>query len=327
MTERSKTTICIVVTPKVGLTSITLFYEAFRAANRFCQSPPFEFYITSADGRPVLASNGFEIPVTMSVAEVKSANLVCLIASYEQTDDIKSLLFDKLRKLARHGAALCAIDHGVLMLAEAGLVGDRRIAAHWEYLPALAERWPGLNVTEDIYCIDRNLMTTCGHTASLDLALAYISSCGGSELAKAVANELISSGIRAPNTPQRQLKHLEPWSEQPVLRKVVVFMKMAIDQPQTISEFARRAGVSRRQLEYLTKRHLQCSPMQFYLRLRLHRARELLLHTSNPISGIASACGFSTVSGFSRSFSLQFGSPPSIYRERFKTTMMRPYLS
>src|SRR5690606_18686417 len=50
---------------------------------------------------------------------------------------------------------------------------------------------------------------------------------------------------------------------------------------------------------------------RYYLRLRLERARQLLLQTSMPILSIGLACGFVSASHFSSSYSHHFGKTPS----------------
>ena len=74
-------------------------------------------------------------------------------------------------------------------------------------------------------------------------------------------------------------------------------------------------ALSRRQIERLFKRHLNCVPKRYYLQMRLRRARELLLQTSMPIIDITTACGFQSPPHFSRCYRAQFGCPPSAERQ------------
>lgn len=322
-----RTDVSIIVTPHCSLISALMLFEPLRAANRISKQSPFVLNFVSIDGLAVIASNGFVIPVTKSLDELSSTSVVCLVSSYDQPAELKIALYEKLRRYSRHGAVLCGIDHGVVMLAEAGLIRNRRISVHWEQLGAVQERWPELDVCEDLYCMDRGLLTCGGHTACLDMTLAFIADRYDPELAHAVANEMLTSGLRAPDTPQRSLSALEPWSENEALKQAVDFMHRNLEHPVAISEIARRVNVSKRQLEYLAQRFLKCSPINFYIQLRLQRARGLLLYTDFSISEIAAATGFSGIAVFSRSFHRHFGTSPTHYRRRFRTTHYRPYLS
>jgi len=59
---------------------------------------------------------------------------------------------------------------------------------------------------------------------------------------------------------------------------------------------------------------LGLTPTQYYLDRRLCRARELLLQTDMPITGITLACGFRSIAYFSKAYRAMFGRSPSHYR-------------
>ena len=60
------------------------------------------------------------------------------------------------------------------------------------------------------------------------------------------------------------------------------------------------------------KRDLDCVPKQYYLQMRLRRARKLLLQTAMPIMDITKACDFQSPAHFSKCYRMQFGYPPSV---------------
>ena len=65
-----------------------------------------------------------------------------------------------------------------------------------------------------------------------------------------------------------------------------------------------------RQLERLFHKHLQRTPSQYYLELRLARARSLLLRSESQVRDIALACGFVSAAHFSKCYSRLFGVSP-----------------
>ncbi len=60
---------------------------------------------------------------------------------------------------------------GAHVLAQAGLLDGYRCTIHWENLPAFAERFPNLEVSNELFEIDRNRFTCSGGTAALDMML------------------------------------------------------------------------------------------------------------------------------------------------------------
>jgi transcriptional regulator GlxA family with amidase domain len=95
-------------------------------------------------------------------------------------------------------------------------------------------------------------------------------------------------------------------------------MEAHVDQPLTIAAIARRVGVTSRTLEGLFRKSLNESPGAYYLRLRLHAARRLVLDTSIAMADVAARCGFSSSAAFSRAFARGFGAPPSAMRSSAK---------
>jgi transcriptional regulator GlxA family with amidase domain len=91
-------------------------------------------------------------------------------------------------------------------------------------------------------------------------------------------------------------------------------MEANVEEPLSPDELARMTEVSQRQLQRLFRRSLGLTPAQYYLNLRLRRARELLLQTDLPIMSITVACGFRSPAHFSKSYRAVFGHSPSRQR-------------
>ena len=103
-------------------------------------------------------------------------------------------------------------------------------------------------------------------------------------------------------------------------------MEENIEKPLSLDKIARATGISRRQIERLFRRHLDCVPKRYYLEMRLRRARELLLQTAMPIMDITTSCGFQSPPHFSRCYRKQFGHPPSAERQIQPVAGSRPPL-
>ena len=104
-------------------------------------------------------------------------------------------------------------------------------------------------------------------------------------------------------------------SVDPVVARALNWMESRLDQPVTIEDLARHCGTSRRNLEYLFKKHLHQGPYQQLLHMRIHLAKRLLRHTRKNMTDIAEACGFTNAREFSVRFKDKTGQPPSQFRE------------
>lgn len=92
-------------------------------------------------------------------------------------------------------------------------------------------------------------------------------------------------------------------------------MESHLARPLTMEALSRQAGVSRRNLEYLFKKHLDQGPYQQLIWMRLHLAKRLLRHSQKNMTDIAEACGFTNAREFSVRFKEKTGQTPSQYRE------------
>lgn len=76
------------------------------------------------------------------------------------------------------------------------------------------------------------------------------------------------------------------------LQEVVALMESNLEEPIDLDQLAAYVHVSRRQLERMFQKHLYCTPSRYYLKLRLTRARQLLMQTPISIVELAVICGF-----------------------------------
>lgn len=98
---------------------------------------------------------------------------------------------------------------------------------------------------------------------------------------------------------------------------------LGIDEPRTIAESSRLAGMSVSRMRELFRQATGLSPKKYQLRARLVRAGRLLRETDLPVGVIAEQTGFESIFAFSRRFRKLLGISPSEYRLRKKSQAKR----
>ncbi len=91
-----------------------------------------------------------------------------------------------------------------------------------------------------------------------------------------------------------------------------------------VDRLAYRLGVGARHLSRLFAKHLDASPLQIALSLRVRRARHLLDDTDLPISAVAERAGFASPQRLNAAFKRLYGRPPSAMRKNGSTTSRKP---
>jgi len=302
--------------PGFALMAYGCAMEPYRAANDLTGRDLYRWRHASPDGQPVLASNGVAILPDQGTDRPMEVDdlFVCAGGNPARFDNPATLAW--LRAQAARGVRIGGISGGPFLLARAGLLAGHRCTAHWEYIPAMAEHFPGLDLTRTIYEIDRDRCTSSGGTAALDMMLALVAAEYGRPLAHAVSEWFLHTRMREGGESQRMSLRERYGVGHPTLLAVLERMERALEEPLERADLAAAGGVSLRQLERLFRAHLGRTIGEHYLALRLDRARALLRQTSLPVLEVALASGFTSAAHFSRAYCTRFGLPPRSERMR-----------
>jgi len=303
-----------VLVPNFSMMAFTSAVEPLRSANRMAGRTLYQWRILSRDGDPVAASNGIEVLTYGSVASVERSKVALLVSGIDVQLYEDEKIFAFMRRMARQGAVIGALCTGSHLLARAGLLDNRRCTIHWENLGGFVEEFPEVEVTSDIYEIDRDRVTCSGGTAALDMMLHLIGRQHGQAIANDVSEQFIHDRIREPYDHQRMELRARLGVSHPKLIAVISDMEGNLEEPLSQTELAQRANLSTRQLERLFRKYLGATPTRYYLNLRLQRARQLLLQTTMSILSVALACGFVSASHFSKCYRECFGKTPRAER-------------
>ena len=307
------TDVSFALIPQFSMIALYSALEPLRVVNRF-RPGRFAWRFVSVDGAPVKGSNGIAQAVSGSLANIGRPDLAVLCSSYEHGDGLSRPVINDIRRLARSGALLAGLDTGAFYLAEAGVLDGHQATCHWETLPALRESYQRIDVRDAPYVIDRGRMTASGGTTALDMMLDWIGALEGKEMERKVADTLVYSGHRKPSGVARISAAARYGITDQRLQRVVEVMETHCEDVLAMTDLAAVAGVSVRQLERLFEAEQAISPVQFYLQLRLERAEHLLTYTRMSVRDVGLACGFSSLSSFSRRYSARHGFAPSLTR-------------
>lgn len=300
--------------PNYSLIAVTNALEVLRMANRVAGRDVYEWSIVSLDGRAVPASSGLELAPTVALDKLGKVEILFVCGGINVREAVSNPLLAALRRLAERRIGLGALCTGGYALARAGLLDHYRATIHWENLPALREEFPRVKLNDQVFSIDRDRYTASGGTAPLDLMLNLIQLKHGLRISQLVSEQFVLERVRSAEDRQYVPLRAQVGSAHRSMIQVAELMEENIEKPLSLEDIARTTGLSRRQIERLFRRHLDCVPKRYYLEMRLRRARELLLQTAMPIMDVTTSCGFKSPPHFSRCYRALFGHPPSAER-------------
>lgn len=305
----------IVLVPDFALASFSMVIEPLRIANRLAGNALYEWSLLSADGLAVTSSAGIELATT-PIGETRETefDLALICAGFHPERFRAATVLNWLRRHKRQGHMVGAVSTGTFVLARAGLLEGRRCTVHWDYRGAFGELYPDLKISDDLYVIDNDVVTSGGSIAALDLMLRLIADHHSLAFSKTVSEQFVHGGARNAAEHQRGDLIHRLGTARPQLIAAVKRMEETLDRPLSPSELALDLGISQRQLERQFRHHLNRTPIAYHRDLRLDQARRLLSQTGLPVTEIAFSCGFSSASHFARLYRDRFGRLPNADR-------------
>ncbi|MEW9586882.1 GlxA family transcriptional regulator [Paraburkholderia sp. DGU8] len=299
--------------PGFSMIALSGAIEALRAANLKSGTTRYSWSLLSDRKDSVTASNGLTFECS-SAHEGILPDVVFVCGGIDVQRSTTPAITRLLRELAGRRCALGSLCTGTYALAKANVLDGYRCTVHWAYRATLNEEWPDIRVVDDLFVIDKDRLTCSGGIAPIDMMSRLIRARCGPDVARAVAHQLIMERVRGENV-RPQLPVVGSRTEgHRLLEAAISTMELNVETPLPITDIAQSLSITDRQLERIFDRALGISPVRFYLRLRLRRARALLAQTGFSAAYIALACGFRSPSHFSNSYHTVYGMSPSRYR-------------
>ncbi len=216
---------------------------------------------------------------------------------------------------ARRVASVCT---GIYALADTGLLDGRTVTTHWRYAGDVQRRWPKVRMNADaLFLNDGKFYTSAGVTAGIDLALSFVEEDFGSELALAVARDIVVYLKRSGG----QLQYSQPLLAQTKATTrfgdIAQWIRGNLQRDLTLEMLAGHVHLSPRHFARKFKATFGLTPADFVQELRLDEARWLLVNGEDAIGALADTIGYTSGDTFRRAFERRFGIPPAEYRRRF----------
>ncbi len=128
------------------------------------------------------------------------------------------------------------------------------------------------------------------------------------------AEEAQMAGYRACKRcrPDLSLKKYDPFDF--ILEDTILLIKNNYDQNMSLHDIASSVGVSRFHLNWIFKERTGCTPRRYLEKIRIKKAKELLLATNFNSTEIGYQIGYQSISSFYNAFKQNTGFSPTRFR-------------
>jgi transcriptional regulator GlxA family with amidase domain len=273
--------------------------------------------VMSHDSTPIKASCGLEVRPWETFKNPREFDYIVLVGGLVNSlSNVPPQLTEYLKQAVQAGVTLIGLCTASFLLAQSGLLNNRRCCVHWYHYQEFRDHFPdALPVIDELFIEDKGIITSPGGTASIDLALYLVARHFGNDRVVKVLRHLILDWNRPMD--HAQVPYLGDSIEliDHRVRRATIYMEKNINTILSTDQVAKEVGISNRQLKRLFLTSLRDSPMGYFRKLRLRRAHWLLHHTNISITEIALECGFTDSSHLAKRYKEFFGYQPSQTRD------------
>ncbi|WP_037367110.1 helix-turn-helix domain-containing protein [Amycolatopsis orientalis] len=314
-------TVAVALVDDMPLFELAIAAEVFGPSRTDLADPWYELRFCAA--KPETRTEfGFRQHAGHGLDGLKDADTVLVpalpYACVQTGQPIPAHLVDAIQEAAARGARIVSLCTGAFALAAAGLLDGRRAATHWMYAATLAMLHPRVQVDASVlYVDDGQVLTSAGRSAGIDLCLHVVRTDLGAHVANEVARRMVLPAHRSGGQAQ-YVSATVPETDDAGLGPVLHWATRHLDQPLTVEQLARRAGVSPRTFVRRFHDATGTTPLQWLLDQRVLRARSLLESTDLPVGLIGERCGLGSAANLRRHFTLRLGTAPTDYRRAFR---------
>jgi transcriptional regulator GlxA family with amidase domain len=312
-----------ILSPRFTLLPFAGFIDSLRHASDeadFGRQVYCQWRVVASSLEPVMASCGIKVIPNETFSQKTEFDYIVVVGGrlpecMVHTEEALAYI----QKSYQANISIVGLCTGSFVLANAGLLNNRRCAIHVEHRNHLKQLFPlTLPETDKIYINDNEIITCPGGTSALDLAFTLIEQhCGKARAIKGLKSLLVDNHRTSHHMPRHLYNQLGACGNWRV-EQAITLMEKHIAKPFRISELANMINTSERELNRTFVQHAKESPMAVWRKIRLDHGHWLLVNTTRTVTTIALECGFSDGAHFCRWFRKIYDETPLEFRRRHR---------
>lgn len=288
--------------------------SVFQAANELVGHDYYRVQFVSKSGQPICGDG--DVLVATQRPETQTYDTLFVIGPSDLPLSYASEDVTFLRKAAQRSRRMVASGAAAFPFAEAGILDGFRATTHWSFTDEFRARYPDVLLDDDcVYVSDRNMWTSAGMTADIDVALALVEEDLGAPLARDIAKRLVLYYRRPAGHSQTSfLLDAEPQTGR--IKRVLAYARANLQRALSVEELADIAHLSPRQFSRLFRDETGQSPARAVEAMRVEVAKAILKAREMPVDSVARHVGFNDRGRMRRAFARSFGISPKVLIER-----------
>jgi transcriptional regulator GlxA family with amidase domain len=279
----------------------------------------YTFTMAAEHPGPVPSTTGYTVHAEAGLTALDTAETI-VVPGFWPTVDPSPPVLDALRRASDRGARIASVCIGAFALAAAGLLDGKCATTHWEHTGELARRFPLVRLRGEVLYVDEgNILTSAGVSAGIDLCLHMYRTDHGASAAADVARRMVAPVHRPGGQAQYARRELPTGGLG--LAPTCTWAAGRLDQPLTVADLARHAGLAPRTFARHFLAETGMTPLRWLTAQRVLEARNLLEATDITIDEVARRSGLGTPANLRLRLAQEAGTTPSSYRNAFRASI------
>ncbi|MBF4483598.1 DJ-1/PfpI family protein [Flavobacterium sp. CSZ] len=293
----TKTIIYFYIPKQVTLLDLSGVVEVFQEAIGLGFQYELQFISSQSS---VVSSSGLEFAslTHFSKTNPKENDLVFISGSSTHQIDLNAedaLFFEWLQQLNANQTTICSICSGAFLLAKAGLLDHKECTTHWKLVDKLKKDFPLAKTQNNtLFTQSGTIYTSAGIITGIDLALHIIEQRHGKETAATIAKELVVYKRRHGNDEQESVYLQNRNHRDEKIHIIQDWIISNLEKTSTIDFLAELIHIGPRNLTRIFKKQTGITIAEYRTKLRIEKAKSLLLNSDYKIEHIAHLCGYKT---------------------------------
>jgi len=310
-TAQNTTTVGFLCADGMPLDQLALGLEYLKLAGQLSDDEVYSVDLLSIDGGDITTSCGMSVSTNPVEREGTVFHFLVLLGGLQSSVAHKHMRARTVRVHLRVGAVVIAIDRAVFALAETKVLNGLTASVSADLALTFQEQFPDvLSTREDNFKAGRIWTASAGFSF-----LSLLSGMVSRQLSQSKMNELNRAFLPYRSTlscgctlKPDGLESGDTGNE--AVDKAIHYFRAHMEEPLSLSDVAKKVGVSLRQLERHFRNATGLSPKAYYIYERMEQAKMMVHATNISLQEIALATGFGSYATLSYRYKKTFQVTP-----------------
>ncbi|MFN3404273.1 MAG: GlxA family transcriptional regulator [Cytophagaceae bacterium] len=316
--------ISVYVPESAVIEAITPAYRLFKTANDFLKAqgkkPQFKVEYVGLKKSVTTNDGEYSIKIDRQIKDIRKTDLIIIPAIYGDIDKaIKSnaKAIPWIMEMHAKGSEIASLCIGAFLLAESGLINEKKCSTHWAYYDLFRQKFPNVEIVDGSVITDEGKIYSSGGANSLWNLLLYLLEKYTDRDTAILASKYFAIDIDRNSQAAFTIFTGQKDHQDKEILKAQQLIEKDFAEKITVDELAEKLSISRRSFERRFKLATNNTPVEYIQRVRIEAAKRSLEASRKNVTEVMFDVGYTDTKSFRDIFKRITGLTPIEYRNKY----------